>query len=469
MTDPDAVADAAARLGLAVEDPAAWTDAVARVRGLVESLPAVPDDERATDVDPADDEHDTLRYRFDLSPAAGPLSLRVGVKANLAVAGVPTDCGTPVDPVVPEYTATAVERLRAAGARVLGTTAMDALAYGSAGTTGRRRVENPRAPGRVPGGSSAGSAAAVAAGLVDLALGSDTAGSVRIPAAHCGVVGLKPTRGAVPRHGLVDLAPTLDHVGLLADDTATLAWAFEAVRGPDAADPLAVDRPGAAGGDGVDPGAVDPGGVRVGVVTPAMDAADDAVRAAAEEGIEALSAAGAPVERVAVGEWEAAAPAAAVLIGGELGALVAADGVVPGAAAGPLGPRLFRALRAADAYGENVRAGLLAHGGARVEGAGYARATAARRSVVAALRGAFEDVDALVTPTVPTPAPRREDARPGSLTAIANTAPFDLSGHPAVSVPCGTVDDVPVGLQVATDYGAERRALGLARAVSAER
>lgn len=458
--DADDVARVAQRLGLDVDDPGERSEAAAAVVAIADRLPRAGTDIRATAVEEGDDEYGAVRHRFDLPPSEGPLSARVGVKANLAVAGVPSDCGAAVDPVTPAYTATAVERLRLAGANVVATTAMDELAYSATGTTGRQRVRNPRATDRVPGGSSSGSAAAVAGGLVDLALGSDTAGSVRIPAAHCGVVGLKPTRGAVPRSGLVDLAPTLDHVGLLGDDVGTVGRALPAVRGPDAGDPMTVDGTDESAATAPESGP-NPGSLTVGVVEETLESADPDVRSTVEATVENISALGVTVERVSVPDWELAAPATAVLIGAELAALVASDGVVPGAAGGTMGSRLLRRLRETGAHGDTLRSGLLAHGTASTvtDGATYARAAAARRAVTDGIADVLGEVDALVTPTTPGVAPRPTEADPASLDAIANTGPFNLSGHPAVSVPTGRVEGAPVGVQVATGRGQDQQAL----------
>jgi Asp-tRNA(Asn)/Glu-tRNA(Gln) amidotransferase A subunit family amidase len=458
--DPAVVASVADRLGIDA-DAADWTAAVDRVVDTVRALPTAEETPRATGVTAAADDHGALRHRFELPAGRGDRSARVAVKANLAVAGVPTDCGAAVSPVTPERTATAVERLRAAGADVVATTAMDELAYDVSGTTASRRVRNPAAPARVPGGSSAGSGAAVAAGLVEAALGSDTGGSVRIPASYCGVVGLKPTREAIPRAGLVDLAPTLDHVGVLADSVDTAARVFDTCRTPvhSSTPPSASERVQRE---------VDPSGLRVAVVEEAVTGVDPAVRESVTGAVTAVSDAVETVERVSVPGWGHAGPALSLVVGAELAALVAAGGVVPGAAGGETGARLFGRLREADAYGANVRAGLLAHGGAvaATDGEAYARARAAGRAVADGVKHRLEAFDALVTPTTPTPPPV-EVASPGALDPVTNTAPFNFSGHPAVSVPCGRVDGAPVGLQVAAGDGRERVALAVARRVAA--
>lgn len=460
--DPAAVAE---RLGLSLDtdgDATGGRADIERVVALAESLPSrVTNLTQATDVRTADDPQGALRYRFNLPTDGGALDIDLAVKANLAVAGVPTDCGAAVDPVVPEYTARVVERLRSAGARVVATTAMDELAYAATGTTGRQRVHNPVARDRVPGGSSSGSAAAVAGGSVAAALGTDTAGSVRIPASYCGVVGLKPTRGVFPRAGVVDLAPTLDHVGVLADSVGTTRRVLRAASGDDPSDPLARS------GVSFDSTGADPAVTRVGVVEPAMESATPGVRTAVADGVERLADAGATVERVSLPEWGRAAPATVLVVGAELAALAATDGVVPGAAGGAVGQQLFRRLRERGAHGDGVRRGLVAHGGAVAasDGETYARAMTVRREVTAALRDALADVDVLVSPTTPTIAPLLDEADPASLRAVSNTAPANLTGHPAVSVPCGRSEGHPVGLQVLADYDDEATALAVAEAV----
>jgi aspartyl-tRNA(Asn)/glutamyl-tRNA(Gln) amidotransferase subunit A len=153
----------------------------------------------------------------------GPSGRLVAVKDNIDVAGLPTRNGLADGPVAAED-APLVARLRAAGWGIAGKTRMDEAAFGATGLNPHHgRTENPAHPGHSPGGSSAGSAAAVAAGLADAALGTDTMGSVRIPAAYCGVIGLKPGRGVLPMAGVAPLSPTLDHAGLFARDAATLA------------------------------------------------------------------------------------------------------------------------------------------------------------------------------------------------------------------------------------------------------
>lgn len=180
-----------------------------------------------------------------VDPAAPLAGLRLGVKDNIDVAGLPTTAACPAFAYEPERFAPVVDRLVGAGAVVVGKTNLDQFATGLVGTRSPYgAVESPLAPGRVAGGSSSGSAAAVALGEVDAALGTDTAGSGRVPAAFCGVVGLKPTRGWLPTTGVVPACRSFDCVSVFARDVATAARVVEAAAGPDAGDPLSRPAPG---------------------------------------------------------------------------------------------------------------------------------------------------------------------------------------------------------------------------------
>jgi aspartyl-tRNA(Asn)/glutamyl-tRNA(Gln) amidotransferase subunit A len=454
-----AVSSMAERFGIPVDDDAVGglVDQSETVREQVTGVPAeAPQSEAASDVRPGDDEHNAFLSRFDLGGGEGPLSdLDVAVKDNLAVAGVEMTCGSAAVSFEPPYSATVVERLAGDGASVVATTNMDEFAYFTTGETcAHGRVRNPAAPGRVSGGSSAGSAAAVAAGAVDVALGSDTGGSVRIPAAFCGVVGLKPTHRAVPRFGFADLAPSLDHVGPLAADVRLAARAFDAIAGPTPADPSTLGVPVAADVAGAAARGVD--GLRIGVVDPALSISTDAVERAVHDAADALRAAGATVDLVGVDGYETAPIALLGISGVEFAALFDGSGLVHGTGTGYAEP--WRAAVAdldGDALGDNVREQLLVGAALRRgdEAATYAHAQSIRRAFTAAVDDALGTYDALLTPTTPITAPE-----PGAVTGpadlvetIANTAPFDLTGHPALSVPHGTVDGRPVGAQVVAD------------------
>jgi aspartyl-tRNA(Asn)/glutamyl-tRNA(Gln) amidotransferase subunit A len=223
----------------------------------------------------------------------------VAVKDNLCTRGVPTTCSSRIlEGWCPPYDATVVERLAAAGAVVVGKTNMDEFAMGSSTeTSATGPTRNPWDLDRVPGGSSGGSAAAVAAGFAPLALGSDTGGSIRQPAALCGVVGLKPTYGTVSRYGLVAFASSLDQVGPFATTVADAAVLFDVIGGHDPADSTSLHRPTPRVTSVLDQG-ID--GMTVGVVREFLDGADADVSARIAAAAQALAAAGARVEEISV-------------------------------------------------------------------------------------------------------------------------------------------------------------------------
>ncbi|MFB6172387.1 MAG: amidase [Haloarculaceae archaeon] len=465
--DADSVRDLADRLGLALDDLDAAVDSVADGVELAATLaPSLPESEPATDVREGDDEYDAFRQRFDLAAADGPLSdLSVATKENVFVAGVPATCGSRAFAFTPEYSATVIRRLQDAGASVVGTTNMDEFALFTTGETCQHgEISNPAAPDRVPGGSSGGSGAAVAAGLVDAALGSDTGGSIRIPASFCGVVGLKPTHRAVPRFGFVDLAPSLDHVGPLARDVETAARVFDAIAGPSPEDPSTLG----AGAAGDVAAAIDDdvSSLRIGLVEDALGASTDAVAETVRETAADLPVA---VESVSLPTVESLV-ALSVITGGEFAALVEHNGQVYGTGTGYSEP--YRAALAAmdpNELGSTARNNLLTSAGvtAATDDAAYVAAQGYRRSFTRQAMALLSEYDALVTPTTPTTAlpfgavETQEDL----IQTLANTGPFDLTGHPALSVPCGEVSGRPVGFQVVTDYHDEATAVAIGRAV----
>jgi len=369
--------------------------------------------------------------------ADGPLAGQpVAVKDIIAVAGLPTRCGSPAsDPAPATADATVVHRLRTAGAEVFATTQCLEYAAGFAhpqiGDT-----RNPRDPSRTSGGSSGGSAAVVAAGVCDLALGTDTGGSVRIPAAYCGVVGLKPSYGALSVTGVFPLSPTCDHVGTL---TATVAGAADLVAV--LADPGALADPGGPPGPGAP-------GFTVGVLAAQLadPSVTPAVRTAVSGALEALRAAGWEIRELTA-PW-LAAPAAweealAVIVAREA-SLVHRD-------------------RDTSRYAEGTRA-LLAFG-ASVDNDRYARALARRAELAAAIDASLAGVDVLAGPTVGFQAPEQdppfgvgEDSGEGRF-----TGPYNLSGHPAISLPVPAAG-LPAGLQLAGARGGDLSLLRVAAA-----
>ncbi|WP_340100458.1 amidase [Salinibaculum salinum] len=405
-----------------------------------------------------------FRYRCRLPGGQGHLSdLEVAVKDCIAVAGVPMTCGSTGVLVTPRTSATVTRRLVEAGADIVGTTNMDAFALSPTGQTcAHGRIENPAAAGCIPGGSSSGSAAAVAVGDVDAALGSDTGGSIRIPAALCGVVGFKPTHATVPRSGFVDLAPSLDHVGPLARDVATATRTLDAIAGPSPEDPSSLGRQTLSGlctaiGESVED-------LRVGVIDEAMVRSEDAVAETVRDGVTALSEAGVTVESVSIQDYQMTSTVLLGTLSPEFSTLVRAGGQIYGTGTGDssLCQSAMTGATAHGEYGDVVRDSLLL-GAAVTElthGERYAAAQNARQELTATIESLFERFDALVGPTTPIPAPPF-GAVGDSLALVEHTALFNLTGHPALSVPVGHVDGKPVGIQIATRRYGEAAAVRL--------
>ena len=390
----------------------------------------------------------------DLGAATGPLAgVPVAIKDNLATRDLPTSCGSRMlEGWVSPYEATAVQRLREAGAVVIGKTNMDEFAMGSStehSAFGPSR--NPIDPTRAPGGSSGGSAAAVAAGIVPIALGSETGGSVRQPAAFCGIVGVKPTYGRVSRHGLVAFASSLDCVAPFGRTVDDAALALEVIAGADPLDATCADRP--APSLRAEPGRLD--GLVVGVPEEYFPSSlDPAVRALTDRALDALRAAGATVRSVSLPHTAYAIPVYYILAPAEASAnLARVDGVryglrVPGDGV----QAMYGATRAAGFGPEVTRRILL---GTYVLSAGYydayyRKAMEVRARITADFDRCFaEGVHVLFTPTTPTPA--------FALGAITDpyemylsdiyTVTANLAGVPGMSLPIGRIGGLPVGGQ----------------------
>ena len=399
----------------------------------------------------------------------GPLAGRtVAVKDNLSTEGVRTTCGSDMlAEYVPPYDATVVERLKQAGATITGKTNMDEFGMGTTTETSAfGPVENPAAPGHVPGGSSGGSAAVVAAGDADLALGTDTGGSVRCPAAFCGVVGIKPTYGLVSRYGLVAYANSLEQVGPIAPTVQEAAELLEVVAGPDDRDATTRDATDhgtdyefAAAADG------DVEGLSVGVPTELVEGAQPGVREQFWAAIDDLEAAGASSREVSLPSVEHAVEAYYVIAMGEASSNLARyDGVrygSPGGYEGDWNDSFARSRE--DGFGEEVKRRILL--GTYALSAGYQdkyyrKAQDARAWVQQDFDAAFEAVDVLASPTMPvTPFELGEslDDPLRMYLADANTTPVNLANLPAISVPVGETDGLPVGLQLVGPAFGEKR------------
>jgi aspartyl-tRNA(Asn)/glutamyl-tRNA(Gln) amidotransferase subunit A len=393
----------------------------------------------------------------------GPLAGRtVAVKDNISTAGVRTTCGSAMlDDYVPPYDATVVERLKTAGATITGKTNMDEFGMGTTTETSAfGPVENPAAEGHVPGGSSGGSAAVVAAGDADLALGSDTGGSVRCPAAFCGVVGIKPTYGLVSRYGLVAYANSLEQIGPIAPTVEGAAELLSVIAGPDERDATTrTANEGRSTDDDYDfataaDGDVD--GTEIGVPTELLEGADDAVVDRFWAAIDDLEAQGANHHEVDLPSLEHAVEAYYVIATSEASSNLARfDGVRYGTSGGYDGDwnEAFAEAREAG-FGPEVKRRILL--GTFALSAGYQekyyrKAQDAREWVTQDFETALEEADVLASPTMPVPPFERGESLDDPLTmylADANTTPVNLANLPAISVPAGETDDgLPVGLQ----------------------
>jgi aspartyl-tRNA(Asn)/glutamyl-tRNA(Gln) amidotransferase subunit A len=405
-----------------------------------------------------------------LPPLAG---VPVAIKDVMVTRGVRTTAGSKVlENFVPLYDCTAVARLEAAGAVILGKTNCDEFAMGSSNeNSAYGPVRNPRDLGRVPGGSSGGSAAAVAAGTAVFALGSDTGGSIRQPASFCGVVGLMPTYGRVSRYGLIAFASSLDHIGPLTISVRDAAIVLRAIAGRDPNDSTSADVPVPDYEMELDKPVR---GTRLGVPKEYFGEGLHAeVRSGVEAAIQKLAGLGCEIVPVTLPHTAYAIPAYYVVATAEASSNLARyDGV-------RYGRRAVHARGLSDMYRRTRDEGFGAEVKRRIMlgtyalSAGYYDAYYLKAQKVRALLArdfeeAFEKVDAIVTPTSPTPAFKLGEKANDPLSmylADIYTVVADLVGIPGISVPCGqTRDNLPIGLQVLGKHFDETTVLRLAHA-----
>ena len=392
----------------------------------------------------------------------GPLSgMEVAVKDNISVAGVEMTCGSSVvEGYVPDVDAVVITRLLDAGADIVGKTNMDAMGTSTTGHSAFGPIHHPTVADRLAGGSSGGSAVVVANGDVDAALGTDQGGSVRIPAAHCGIVGLKPTYGLVPYTGCIGLEYAVDHPGPMATDVETVASLLSAIAGKSAIDsrqPRSIAAESYASdltGDVQD--------CAVGILQEGFEQSnsDERVLDVVRDAIAHFDACGASTEVVSV-------PMHADV--GAIHTVTSSEGLVAAVSGEGLGhgPKSWYDTAWVDAFGKFRRAHsdefpatlkLPLLMGAYTSRYYHSRYYGRGMNMVLDLQdmydAAFDEVDLLAMPTVATTAPKyepeldefdriRADGQP------SNTAPFNLTGHPAITVPVGTVDELPVGLMIA--------------------
>jgi aspartyl-tRNA(Asn)/glutamyl-tRNA(Gln) amidotransferase subunit A len=404
----------------------------------------------------------------------GPLAgTRVAVKDNISTEGVRTTCGSKMlEEYVPPYDATVVTRLKEAGATIVGKANMDEFGMGTTTETSAfGPTRNPVDTSRVPGGSSGGSAAAVAAGDADLALGTDTGGSIRCPAAFTGVVGIKPTYGLVSRYGLVAYANSLEQIGPIAPTVRDAAALLEVIAGPDEKD--ATTREEGADTEYADAATGDVDGLSIGVPTEFVEGADEGVVETFWDAIADLEARGATYHEVSMPSVEKAVAAYYVIAMSEASSNLARfDGVRYGRSGGFEGNWNEAYARSREGgFGPEVKRRILL--GTYALSAGYhekyyAKAQDARAWVAQDFEAAFRDADVLASPTMPVPPFELGESLDDPLQmylADANTVPVNLANLPAISVPAGEAGGLPVGLQLIGPKFGERTIIRAASAV----
>jgi len=414
---------------------------------------------------PEDNPYNAWHCKCEIKGAAsGPLQgKRLAVKDNVCVAGVPMMNGSRVlEGYVPEVDATVITRILDAGGTIVGKTTCEDLCFsGGSHTSKLGPVRNPHDPSRSAGGSSSGSGAVLASGEVDMALGGDQGGSVRMPGSWCGVYGLKPTHGLVPYTGIFPIELTLDHCGPMANSTADCALLLSVIAGRDGLDPRQVETRTQdymaaleQGGDGLKVAVV-----KEGFGHPeSEDVVDEQVRKA----IKQFDAMGAQVTEISIPMhkdgyhiWSA------IIVEGSTELMIKGNGFGTnwdGHYVTSLQDAYARGWRSRpDDMAETVKMVLFFGEYARryYHGRYYAKAQNLRRALRDAYDRVLKDYDVLVMPTLPfratkIPAPdcSREDYVGRALDMLTNTSPFDVSGHPAMTVPSGMVDGLPVGMML---------------------
>ena len=407
---------------------------------------------------------------YDRGPLAGVM---VALKDNICTKRLPTTCGSSMlKGYRSPYEATVVKKLRRAGGLIAGKTNLDEFGMGSSTENSAfGPTLNPVDRSLVPGGSSGGSAAAVAAGYVRIALGSDTGGSVRQPAAFCGVVGIKPTYGRVSRYGLIAFASSLDQIGTIGATVLEASLLLEIVSGHDARDSTSAQKPVPSYKDAVVEGVE---GMVIGIPTEYFpEQLDPSVRALLDEACERLIDAGAEVRPVSLPHTEFAIPCYYVLATAEASSNLARyDGVRFGVRVPAEGlERMYEGTR--GNFGAEVKRRIML--GTYVLSSGYydayyGTAQRTRASIAHDFKTAFSEVDVLLTPTSPTPAfPLGERVLDPVAMYLSDvfTVTANLAGIPGLSVPIGKVGGLPLGAQLLGPWWGENRIIAAAGALEA--
>lgn len=423
----------------------------------------------------AADQLNAFTWVAEAEPGAvdGPLGgVPLAVKDLFCTEGIPSQAGSKIlAGYCPPYTATAVANLEAAGAPLLGKTNQDEFAMGSSNeNSAYGPVLNPWDHGRVPGGSSGGSAAAVAGGLAPWALGTDTGGSIRQPAALCGIVGLKPTYGAVSRYGMIAFASSLDSAGPLTRDVTDAALCYRHLVGRDSADATSVAFP-----EPIEiPSSERLDGVRLAVPTALVEGEgiEPGVRASFEAALETARGLGATIISCEIPSAPYALSAYYVIAPAEASSnLSRFDGVRYGLRVEQDHLDEMYTETRHDGFGAEVKRRILIGTYALSSGyydAYYGRAQRVRTVVAQDLASIFEQADLIVTPTSPTVAFGLGERTADPLSMYLSdlfTIPMSLAGTPAISIPSGLSEGLPVGLQICGPAFSENRILSAAHAL----
>ncbi len=409
---------------------------------------------------------------FDARPWEGMLAgIPIAIKDNICTKGIETTCSSRIlRGYIPPYDAHVIERLKAEGAIIMGKTNMDEFAMGtSTETSCFGATRNPWDLERVPGGSSGGSAAAVAAGEAPCALGSDTGGSVRCPASFCGIVGLKPTYGLVSRYGLIAYANSLEQIGPLTKDVEDTALLLDVIAGHDPRDSTSV----ASEKGYLDSIDGDVKGIRIGVPEEYFgEGVDPGVEKSVWDAISVLEGLGASWTKISLPHTKYALPAYYIIAMSEASSNLARfDGLRYGLRVGEDKDwhTTFSEIRAAGFGSETKRRILL---GTYALSAGYygryyLRALKVRTLIKMDFERALKEIDIIASPTMPFPAFRIGERIKDPLSLYMSdvfTVPINLAGIPAISVPCGFIGNLPVGLQLMARPFGEKLLLRVANA-----
>jgi len=455
----------------AVEVATAHLDRIAAVDTKVKAFLHVNADDALAQAREVD------RKRAAGEPLGTLAGVPVAVKDLFATVGSPATCGSKIlEGWYPPYESTVTRRLRAAGAVLIGKTNMDEFAMGSSTeNSGYGPSHNPWDLTKVPGGSSGGSAAAVAAYEAPLGLGTDTGGSIRQPAAVCGIVGTKPTYGGSSRYGVVAFASSLDTPGPFGRNVLDTALLHEAMSGHDPLDSTSIDAPVPPVVEAARHG--DVSGMRIGVVTDLSgEGYQPGVMARFSEAVELLESLGAKVTELSCPHFKYALPAYYLIAPSECSSNLARfDGMRYGLRAGSGSAEDVMALTRAAGFGAEVKRRIMLGTYALSSGyydAYYGKAQQVRTLIIQDFDAAFGSVDVLVSPVTPTtafPLGERADDPMAMYLADLCTIPTDLAGNAAISVPCGLADEdrLPVGLHVMAPPLADDRLYRVAAAVEA--